>query len=293
MQPRVARSGRSPAAAFTLIELLVVVAIIAILAALLMPSLRSARDTARSSTCLSNLHQWGQAMSIFSSENDGRYPLYVWRGGVSGWMDELQPYIMPGTARQTGTPPGPSLYRDENLVRNKVGVLCPEGPRISAMVPSGTKIDYRWDFGFRGQTHRHSWEDGLAGLNILGNGAYLLNTAVTYLGTTPTPTATLDEFSTYCLRLERLKFPSETALLADGIFYGSAEFRFNYPANNPLGGHLEFRHHGDNSLNVLYADCHAASIPSASLPGNPTGSGTASKFWYGTTDGKTFATSGD
>jgi prepilin-type N-terminal cleavage/methylation domain-containing protein/prepilin-type processing-associated H-X9-DG protein len=59
---------------FTLIELLVVIAIIAILAAILFPVFAQARESARQTTCLSNMKQLGTATMMYVQDHDETYP---------------------------------------------------------------------------------------------------------------------------------------------------------------------------------------------------------------------------
>ncbi len=64
--------------AFTLVELVTVVAILALLMAILLPSLKGARDQARSVVCLSHLRQMVIAANVYIEVNDDRYPLAYW-----------------------------------------------------------------------------------------------------------------------------------------------------------------------------------------------------------------------
>jgi prepilin-type N-terminal cleavage/methylation domain-containing protein len=82
--------------AFTLIELLVVIAIIALLAALLLPALARSKLQAKTTECLSNLHQIGLGMSLYTDENQDRFFYTNDERHMLGLVDvwrTLQPYL--------------------------------------------------------------------------------------------------------------------------------------------------------------------------------------------------------
>ncbi len=59
---------------FTLVELLVVISIIALLIAILLPSLKKAREQAKSVVCKGNLRSMGQAFTMYAEKYEGVWP---------------------------------------------------------------------------------------------------------------------------------------------------------------------------------------------------------------------------
>jgi len=146
MNARTSKDGR-PKRAFTLIELLVVIAIIAILAALLLPTLARAKEKGRRAKCMSNLHQFGISLSLYSDDNSRvvmctdetanmyRHPPTIYMTNFGGFdyisVYALNPYL-------------PGVFAGVNTADVGGVWWCPSAPEPAAADVSNEIINWHW-----------------------------------------------------------------------------------------------------------------------------------------------------
>jgi prepilin-type N-terminal cleavage/methylation domain-containing protein len=88
---RVGASG-TIGSGFTLIELLVVIVIISILATISMTGIKSAREKARQTNCMSNLRQIGVALVTYRGDHSGGNPDWI-SNLYPSYIDDLSVYV--------------------------------------------------------------------------------------------------------------------------------------------------------------------------------------------------------
>jgi len=159
-------AGSKNKSGFTLIEILVVVAIIGLLAALLLPAFAAAREKARASSCLSNLHQVGLAIQLYAQDSDDKTPANG--GSFSGLIQDSAPLIRTTAVficpddydreeeGRAGSYRVPSLYQGKPL---SCGWINPYGAG-EVTAPATTTLAYEAEQDFSQApivpTYRHS-----------------------------------------------------------------------------------------------------------------------------------------
>ena len=130
-----------PRRGFTLIELLVVLTLIGLLAALLFPVFAKAREKARQTVCISNLHQIGLALQMYQADNGGRLPTQFF--DVSGIAPDEQPKLDPLHPYESS----PAIYHCPDAPNHVDGMRGDFGAvyldynyRVSEMLGSNTRL---------------------------------------------------------------------------------------------------------------------------------------------------------
>lgn len=211
--------------AFTLIELLVVISLIALLVGILLPALGSARASARSAVCLSNVRTMAHATIAYSV--DHKTSLVKVRTDVPGgrrWWFGFEIGPVGGTNRPVDLSRSPLSSYTADFVS---GISCPEFPfRDPGFNPKFATPSAH--FGFNG---------GLCA---------------------PFP-------ASVPRKLTEVVDPTGTFLFADAVHQDFAGDRFNEPHEvafrgpGAVSGAGHFRH-GRTTANLSYVDGHAATI---------------------------------
>ena len=222
---------------FTLIELLVVVAIIAVLAAMLLPALRTARDSAYAAQCMNNLKQIGTACLLYADDFNGTVVPPSYNYWTHSGVGDAWPVLL-------------------------TGYLGGSTPAVPAYNPNSIKGIWRCETGIRSLTAQGVVWNGVTSAYSQNINLHGMNTA----GGTPP----FGEWGNYYslgtgipVRHGDSKYPSTTAshgCAAVQIVAGLPKVSYSVGSSTYLGTTLiGLWHHG--KANLLFVDGHGQPMP--------------------------------
>lgn len=132
--------------ATSMLEILVVITIITMCAAVMMPSLRKARQQATAVQCMDNQRKIVIAVSAFASDNSGQYPESV---ATIGQLDENWNWQEP-TMLTAYRPLSPKQHRSlseylYNYIRDTSVISCPSSPKKYKFLQQSWDAGDKWD----------------------------------------------------------------------------------------------------------------------------------------------------
>lgn len=275
--------------AFTLIELLVSLAILVVLVSLLAPSLGSARESARTSLCASNLRQLQIANDLYAPEFADHFA-----PGAAGFRQNLSRWHGSRTTVNSAfTPQGGSLtaYISDHDPSDSPSVAVRSCPTFTPtqLLLSGSGV------GFERSAGGYGYNNAFAGVDL----------GPDHQGARASWRIVEDRRGS---RRDRFQTPSTTLGFADSAFAdgnpaaGIIEYSFAEPRfwpGNPAGPHadpsIHFRHHttrrspgsADGRAQAVWLDGHVStearslSTSSGLYPADPAAYGIG---WFGRSD---------
>lgn len=280
---------------FTLVELLVVIGIIALLIGILLPVLAGAREQAKTAQCLSNLRQIGQAFNIYAAENHGTVPpghirqqpdfggrgeetwftLLTVKGYVKG-ADQLQ--YRPPTEDESLA--GANAWNSLDSAGNTV-FRCPSGTDFHKELGAnnlgdpGSKTNDMNSWFWRRQSLLHAGVSASRGSQPIVDSWYAFNGVLPPRGQMRNgrgqdvwPMRVFGHFRSAegqfkkgqivggpWLKFSKIRKSGEMAMIFDGFW------THNWNTNL-----ISARHNKKRQTNFLFADGHAATVETKSLP---------------------------
>ena len=232
---------------FTLIELLVVIAIISVLAALLLPTLKNARDAAKTAFCANNMRQVGVMLTAYYDDNNNSYPPGIRKASYTEPMKTLMPdycKTLPQCPKGCGTKKvGTATWNNYGIHTYLVQVKTPPGPdwggsRIypgDAMMPFVMETHYpyaTWNYEHQNQ----SIEEQAPGWGPAAHGPN--NDSLNFLF--------LDQHIDRCYRLG-------TGIVAATWDYSALTFpRGSFDANGRYGKYIRLTQISTNNMELYY-----------------------------------------